>query len=212
MGTNIITYGSSLRLQDGYAESDIVDVVATQLLDLGFYPKPADGKMADLAAIEQAATLEELFGAFQLIVIRNADGTLAGCTGYDDRYYTPTALFSALAPFLVEGSWFAFHVDVPGFDAILLIEDGSCVRIPVGDLLLNQRLLNENLRFGVFEPFVVRSLEENLDRAAGPGHVITALVRAFSRTDVRDDVNHQVDLDINARLALLGATAAVLAA
>lgn len=112
MGNDMRLYGGSLKLNDGTDETELVRFAQEVLGDRKVKLNP--NVLSEM--IRPDSTLEELFGAFELAVVRDGSAQggaqkLVSAFSAVNRYNEPEQLFKAIAPFVKDGSWLALVSD-----------------------------------------------------------------------------------------------------
>lgn len=113
MGVDMESLGSSIRFRSSALanEQSTVQTVVARIFESKYFEDGTVYRFADDTLLNESRTFTELFAAFKLILIADPAGVVVGCTGFDDRFIDPRALFEALGDYLEESSWFAFKVD-----------------------------------------------------------------------------------------------------
>lgn len=134
MGNDMRIYGGALRLAD---DTDEAALTKRALDTLTTDAEVRLHRFVTLDHLPRDPTLEALFGAFDLVPVRDGTG-LVSCFGIDQRYCEPQTLLRAIAPGVAAGSWVALETDYDGLLVITFQAATATVTLRPGASLVQQ--------------------------------------------------------------------------
>lgn len=139
MGIDMDTISSRIRFRPVADEESTVRQLVAEILAAGYYDDQDLYRVGDPSAANSWASL---FAGFRQLLLPAEENDTFVSLGNDDVHYPVNYLWEALAPFLVDGSYYAYLEDFRKLH-VLMVLDGQLVTASVPVPVTDQSAIQE---------------------------------------------------------------------